>query len=293
VLNLAKNNLGGWNGEPGSDSKHDTTGNTNNTATRHQCTHDFHVPAGIIALAGVIPGMGALVCADIAGKYYHEWRLNPRHNEVEAVFLRLDGDGDELKYTPADWATPLADSFEPNTPLDVVIASPVLADGDITNSTHLNGKVALVDRGGCSFVEKAQRVQAAGAIAMICVNNDKEGPDEPPGMANGGVDTSDITISAIIISFNNGTKIKSGTSVIYHVKTPFKFVSPAPDVGGQDEDPSVPLDYGICHHCGQPKDQHHAKGALIKLDISMNNIRAEQKGDLQRICVASGVELVI
>jgi hypothetical protein len=34
-------------------------------------------------------------------------------------------------------------------------------------------------------------------------------------------------------------------------------------------------------------------GALIKLDISMNNIGAEQKGDLQRICVASGIELVI
>jgi hypothetical protein len=34
-------------------------------------------------------------------------------------------------------------------------------------------------------------------------------------------------------------------------------------------------------------------GALIKLDISMNDIKAEQEGDLQRICVASGVELVI
>jgi hypothetical protein len=32
-------------------------------------------------------------------------------------------------------------------------------------------------------------------------------------------------------------------------------------------------------------------GALIKLDISSNIIRAEQKGGLQRICVASGIEL--
>jgi hypothetical protein len=32
-------------------------------------------------------------------------------------------------------------------------------------------------------------------------------------------------------------------------------------------------------------------GALIKLDISRNCIRAEQKEDLQRICVASGIEL--
>ena len=32
-------------------------------------------------------------------------------------------------------------------------------------------------------------------------------------------------------------------------------------------------------------------GALIKLDISNNHIRAEQERDLQRICVAGGIEL--
>ena len=32
-------------------------------------------------------------------------------------------------------------------------------------------------------------------------------------------------------------------------------------------------------------------GALIKLDISSNAIGAEQEGDLQRICVAGGIEL--
>jgi hypothetical protein len=34
-------------------------------------------------------------------------------------------------------------------------------------------------------------------------------------------------------------------------------------------------------------------GALIKLDISSNYIGATQEGDLQRICVASGIELNI
>jgi hypothetical protein len=32
-------------------------------------------------------------------------------------------------------------------------------------------------------------------------------------------------------------------------------------------------------------------GALIKLDVSNNHIGAEQEGGLQRICVASGIEL--
>jgi hypothetical protein len=32
-------------------------------------------------------------------------------------------------------------------------------------------------------------------------------------------------------------------------------------------------------------------GALIKLDIGSNHIGAEQERDLQRICVAGGIEL--
>jgi hypothetical protein len=32
-------------------------------------------------------------------------------------------------------------------------------------------------------------------------------------------------------------------------------------------------------------------GALIMLDISSNDIGAEQEGNLQRICVAGGIEL--
>jgi hypothetical protein len=38
---------------------------------------------------------------------------------------------------------------------------------------------------------------------------------------------------------------------------------------------------------------HKDKGALIKLDISNNYIGAEQKGDLLRICVASGIKLAM
>jgi hypothetical protein len=36
---------------------------------------------------------------------------------------------------------------------------------------------------------------------------------------------------------------------------------------------------------------HRNKGALIKLDIRNNYIGAEQEGDLQRICMASGIKL--
>ena len=45
-----------------------------------------------------------------------------------------------------------------------------MADAPITND--VNGKIAVVIRGGASFAEKAQAVQAVGAIAMIVANSE-------------------------------------------------------------------------------------------------------------------------
>ena len=227
--------------------------------------------SGIIAIRDAISTMGALACAD--GRYYHEWRLNPRHGEAGVGFLQLEGRA--LKSTVADWGAPLTDCFEPNARLGIVVAQPALADGDLTNPADLKGKVALVDRGaGCSFVEKAQRVQAAGAVAMICANDRADKPDQGFTM---WADTrpSGITIPAIGISLTSGLKIKTGSAVTYHVRTAPRFITSAPDIDGRDEDPGVPLANGICRHCGQPKDQHRAKGALTSLNLANNALGPE------------------
>jgi hypothetical protein len=73
----------------------------------------------------------------------------------------------------------------------------------LTNAGALAGKIALVDRGVCTFVIKAQKVQAAGAIGMIVVNNVAAGL---PGM--GGTDAT-ITIPCIGISQADGNAIKA------------------------------------------------------------------------------------
>jgi hypothetical protein len=48
------------------------------------------------------------------------------------------------------------------------------AVGNLTNARALYGRVAVVRRGGCEFVEKATRIQQAGAIALIIVNYEDE-----------------------------------------------------------------------------------------------------------------------
>ena len=53
-------------------------------------------------------------------------------------------------------------------------ADPPRAETELENATELSGAIALIYRGACSFTEKAQRAQAAGAVAVVFVNSDDE-----------------------------------------------------------------------------------------------------------------------
>ena len=70
--------------------------------------------------------------------------------------------------------------------------------------TGVTGAIAVVTRGACAFELKAQNAEAAGATAVLVVNNDLEGPDALPPM--GGEDR-EIGIPAVGISFADGQAI--------------------------------------------------------------------------------------
>src|SRR5690606_27942943 len=65
------------------------------------------------------------------------------------------------------------------------------------NGARLAGRIALVDRGLCPFVDKARHAQRHGAIAVIVANN-VDGA--PPGMA--GSDP-EITIPVVAVTRND------------------------------------------------------------------------------------------
>jgi len=89
----------------------------------------------------------------------------------------------------------------------VVIALGDTVDPDgcsaLTNAAAVSGKIALIDRGTCTFVAKAKNAQNAGAIGVIIANNV---PGSPPGMP--GTDPT-ITIPVVSISQADGEKIKT------------------------------------------------------------------------------------
>lgn len=80
----------------------------------------------------------------------------------------------------------------------------------LSNAAALAGRIALIDRGGCTFTSKVKHAQDAGAIAAIIVNNQA---GAPPAM--GGSDAT-ITIVAISISQSDGAALRSalGSSVV-------------------------------------------------------------------------------
>ena len=81
-------------------------------------------------------------------------------------------------------------------------ANPTLGCGPLVGFPA--GAIALVDRGSCSFVQKASNAQAAGATAVIVVN-DRAG--DPTTLT--GSDPS-ITIPAVHVSQADGTTIRAG-----------------------------------------------------------------------------------
>jgi len=98
-------------------------------------------------------------------------------------------------------------SFGPPPPTPAIQAEVVLVDDGVgttsdgceplQNAAQLPGKIALIERGVCSFTFKVAAAQAAGAVAVI-IGNNTSGP--PPAM--GGTDPS-ITIPAVSIGIDD------------------------------------------------------------------------------------------
>ncbi|MBD1395572.1 T9SS-dependent M36 family metallopeptidase [Pontibacter sp. JH31] len=87
--------------------------------------------------------------------------------------------------------------------------APALPKGSVpepfNNQTEVSGNIALIDRGGCSFISKALNAQASGATGVIVVNN-----IDGPALSMGGDETGSlILIPTIMISKADGDKLKA------------------------------------------------------------------------------------
>jgi extracellular elastinolytic metalloproteinase len=81
-------------------------------------------------------------------------------------------------------------AFQGGQPLDPYLANP-------------SGKIALIDRGSCTFVAKVKKAQVNGALMVIVANN-----IAGPPIAMGGADFT-IVIPSVMISLDDGNLFKA------------------------------------------------------------------------------------
>ena len=104
-------------------------------------------------------------------------------------------------YGPAPVDSPIIDA-EIAIALDDDVQNPTLVCGEVINPDDIAGKIAMIDRGGCTFVSKTLNAQNGGAIAVIICNF------EDPAVGMAGVN-GDITIPTIMLSNSDCNLIKS------------------------------------------------------------------------------------
>jgi extracellular elastinolytic metalloproteinase len=110
----------------------------------------------------------------------------------------------------------------------------------LINGSSISGQIALVDRGNCSFLEKVQFAQDAGAKAVIVINNVTTNL-----ITMGGTGGSGITIPSIMISKADGDNFKNA------IKTQQVTVSLYDSLGAAGKQYDSDFDNGvICHEYG-------------------------------------------
>ena len=101
----------------------------------------------------------------------------------------------------------------PATPItaDLALLEDITPDNDgcdsVTNAAALAGKIVVIDRGNCPFTQKVETAEAAGAVAVIIVNNVATAPIQMAGASN------TIGIPSIMISQADGNTIKAQMAV--------------------------------------------------------------------------------
>ncbi|HSL83698.1 MAG TPA: PA domain-containing protein [Thermoanaerobaculia bacterium] len=98
----------------------------------------------------------------------------------------------------------------PELPADVASPATGLAErttlngcGPAENAARLEGRIALIDRGECSFVDKVRTAQAAGAIGAIIANRAGDST-----IVLGGAGADDVVIPAVSLGASDGNALR-------------------------------------------------------------------------------------
>lgn len=79
-------------------------------------------------------------------------------------------------------------------------------DGCQAITNNINGKIAVIDRGTCTFERKAVNAQNAGAVGMILVDNQNN--PTPPGLGDDANINTPLSIGIVSVTMADGMALK-------------------------------------------------------------------------------------
>ncbi|WP_251357802.1 S8 family serine peptidase [Kangiella sp. TOML190] len=135
------------------------------------------------------------VASSVAGGFVQGATFSSDDANADGTFLALEGAHANL----------FRDGYSISG--DLAVADPANGCTALNNPTDLDGKVALIIRGGCSFDAKYANAEAAGATGLV-VYNDGTAADRIQPIVMGGI-SGDRNISGVMISFDNGDNIRA------------------------------------------------------------------------------------
>ncbi|MEX2210957.1 MAG: S8 family serine peptidase [Gaiellaceae bacterium] len=114
-------------------------------------------------------------------------------------------------------------NFDPAITADYTVTTP--ANGCTAITTDVTDKIALINRGACTFSTKVRNAEAAGAVGVLIVNNSA---GDPTAMAHDGL--AFPTIPAAMLGLAEGNAIKPSGTVTVDGTAPLEFITANEDI---------------------------------------------------------------
>lgn len=95
-----------------------------------------------------------------------------------------------------------------------MLVKPFHSCTDILNKEELVGRVAIIERGECTFVDKARRAMKAGALAVVIFDNvpDTSINNQPP-FAMSGDGKDDVKIPTCFLFTNEAIQLRNALNL--------------------------------------------------------------------------------
>jgi len=133
-----------------------------------------------------------------------EYRMSVGNGYIFFEVLEPEQLSFTYKTNPASFSPPWNETM---TRVPLIPTDPPCGCGFIRNHDDVEGKIAFMERGDCSFVSKVVRAEQAGAIGAIITDQDQENDEMYISMVDDTTERS-VGIPAVFLLGKNGHMMK-------------------------------------------------------------------------------------